>query len=263
MDYYQTLGIAKNANPDEIKKAYRKLASTHHPDKGGDTAKFQQIQAAYETLSDPQKRQQYDNPPPQGGGFPFGGMGGGGGFDMNDLFGQIFRQQHNTHQRQKQVFRTPVTVSLEDAYTGCSHILNIQTPTGVKTINLSVPKGLNHGDQMRYDTILDEATLIVEFRITPSLIFDRRGNDLICNHQISVLDLIVGTTFEFTTISGKILEVTVQPITQPFMQLKLAGEGMPIQGSTLYGDQIILLKPFIPAIINDDITQSILRSQQK
>ena len=53
MDYYETLGVNHTTTPDEIKKAYRKLASKHHPDKGGDTKKFQTIQKAYEVLSDP------------------------------------------------------------------------------------------------------------------------------------------------------------------------------------------------------------------
>ena len=61
-DHYATLGIQRGATPDEIKKAYRKMASAHHPDKGGNKEKFQEIQAAYETLSDDNKRQQYDNP---------------------------------------------------------------------------------------------------------------------------------------------------------------------------------------------------------
>jgi DnaJ-class molecular chaperone len=71
----------------------------------------------------------------------------------------------------------------------------------------------------------------------------------------------VGTTFEFTTISGKTLEVKVPPKTQPYMQLKIAGQGMPINGTTQYGDQIILIKPFIPDTINSEITESILRSK--
>ena len=82
MDHYQTLGVAKNATPDDIKKSYRKLASTHHPDKGGDTATFQKIEEAYRILSDPTQRQQYDNPMPQGN--PFGGFQGGG-FNFNGL----------------------------------------------------------------------------------------------------------------------------------------------------------------------------------
>ena len=67
MDHYTTLGVNKNASPEEIKKAYRKMAGIHQPDKGGDTAAFQDIQTAYETLSDPNKKQQYDQPTPQGG----------------------------------------------------------------------------------------------------------------------------------------------------------------------------------------------------
>ena len=60
MTYYDTLGISESASPDEIKKAYRKLANQHHPDKGGDTTKFQQIQSAYDILSDDNRRAQYD-----------------------------------------------------------------------------------------------------------------------------------------------------------------------------------------------------------
>jgi curved DNA-binding protein len=61
---YETLGVPKGASESEIKRAYRKLAGQHHPDKGGDTHKFQEIQSAYETLTDPVRRQQHDNPSP-------------------------------------------------------------------------------------------------------------------------------------------------------------------------------------------------------
>ena len=61
-NYYQILGVSPQATPEEIKHAYRRLASQHHPDKGGDTARFQEIQEAYAVLSDAAKRQQYDNP---------------------------------------------------------------------------------------------------------------------------------------------------------------------------------------------------------
>lgn len=63
-NYYQTLGVNKDATQDELKRAYRKLASQHHPDKGGNHSKFQEVEEAYRTLSDPQKRSMYDNPQP-------------------------------------------------------------------------------------------------------------------------------------------------------------------------------------------------------
>jgi DnaJ-class molecular chaperone len=266
MEHYQTLGVAKTATPDEIKKAYRKLASQNHPDKGGDTATFQKIQTAYDTLSDPQKRQQYDNPMPQGN--PFGGAPGGfnfnfNGHDLNDLFGQMFNQHHQRHPNQPHAYRTAVHLTLEQSYNGGSIPLKLQTPNGVHAVNIDIPKSVTDGGQMRYDNLIPNASLIVEFRVAPHLKFERKGVDLYCNQQVSVLDLIVGSTFEFTTISGKTLEVKIPPKTQPFMHLKIAGQGMPINGSTLFGDQIVLLKPFVPDIIDDEITQSILRSKTK
>jgi len=265
MDHYETLGVSKTATPDEIKKAYRKLASQHHPDKGGDTAMFQKIEEAYRILSDPEKKSQYDNPQ-QFGGFPEGfGTMFTGNFDPASIFAHMFSQRAGTPfgpRSNKQVFRTHVTVSLEDAYRGATHVLKLQTPMGQKIINVDIPKGLSDNSHLRYDNILDNNTsLIVEFKIAPNLKFERRGNDLYCNQKISILDLIVGTKINFQTISGKIFEVTVPPKTQPYLQLKIAGQGMPIPNSSLYGDQILLLKPYMPDIISDEITQSILRSK--
>ena len=263
MDHYSTLGVGKNATPDDIKKAYRKLASKHHPDKGGDTATFQKIQTAYDTLIDPNKRQQYENPMPQG--FPQqGGMPPG----FEHIFGQMFGggnpfdpfAQHR-QQPQQQVFRTTINISLEQAYYGGEQILKLQTPTNVHAITIQIPKGIQNGNQMRIDKVMDGASLVVDFKVENHLKYDRQGNDLICNHPISVLDLIIGTSFEFVTLSGKTLEVTVKPKTQPYIQLKLAGQGMPIHNTTRYGDQIILLKSFMPDIIDEQVINSI--NQQK
>jgi DnaJ-class molecular chaperone len=268
MDHYQTLGIAKNATPDDIKKSYRKLASKHHPDKGGDTATFQKIEEAYRILSDPAQRQQYDRPMPQGN--PFAGFQQApGGFnfnfngDINDLFGQMFNQHNQRHPNQPHAFRTSINITLEQSYTGGSQPLRLQTPNGTHAVNIEIPKSVTDGGQMRYENLIPNASLIVEFRVAPHLKFERRGMDLYCNQQVSILDLIVGEEFEFTTISGKTLMVRVPPKTQPYMHLKIAGEGMPIPNSSIFGDQILLLKPFVPAIIDDEITQSILRSKSK
>lgn len=265
IDHYSTLGVGKNANAEEIKKAYRKLAGKHHPDKGGDTATFQKIEEAYRILSDPHQRQQYDNPMTQGN--PFQGFPGGGfqfnmnGFNMDEIFGQMFRQHQNPFNQQN-TYRTTYWINLEQVYNGGEEVLKLQTPSGVHMVKINIPKGIYDGGQVRYEKVVDSSDLIVEYRIHNHLKFERKMNDLYANHSISILDLIVGTSFQFTTISGKTLEVTVAPKTQPYMHLKLSGHGLPIQGTNAYGDQIILLKPFMPDIIDSRITDSILLSKK-
>jgi curved DNA-binding protein len=264
MDHYQILGVSKDASPDEIKKSYRKLASVNHPDKGGDTATFQRIQAAYDVLSDPQQRQQYDMPP-EAQGFP--GFNGPGGFnfnvngmDMGDIFNQMFGGNNQNRQRpQKPVFRTVVSISLKQAYAGEQHPLTLHTQQGPVQVIINVPKGVDNGNQVRYDNLISDASLIVEFRVHPDLKFERRGQDLYSPFTISVLDLIVGTQVRFVTLSGKEFEVNIPANTQPFMQLKITGQGMPIPNTTQYGDQILLLKAIIPDKIDSRIVESILQ----
>ena len=251
MDYYSTLGVPRNADAKTIKTAYKKLASKHHPDKGGDEAQFKLVSEAYEVLSDPQKRQQHDNPSPFG---PQGFSQSNQPFYINDIFSDIFGQRR---QKRPPMYRTTIQVSLKQAYTGSSQAIEINSQEGKKVITIQVPKGVQSGQQLRVDNAIPNGMLIVDFIVQQDFNFEVRGNHLFCVHPISVLDLIVGTTFNFKTISDKTLRVTVQPGTQPDQQIKLAGQGMPTAGSGRYGDQIILLKPIIPAIIETEIVSAI------
>jgi len=251
MDYYSTLGVPRNADAKTIKTAYKKLASKHHPDKGGDEAQFKLVSEAYEVLSDPQKRQQHDNPSPFG---PQGFSQSNQPFDINDIFSDIFGQRR---QKRPPMYRTTIQVSLKQAYTGSSQAIEINSQEGKKVITIQVPKGVQSGQQLRVDNAIPNGMLIVDFIVQQDFNFEVRGNHLFCVHPISVLDLIVGTTFDFKTISDKTLRVTVQPGTQPDSQIKLTGQGMPTAGSGIYGNQIILLKPIIPAIIETEIVNVI------
>ena len=267
MEHYKTLGVDSNASPDDIKKAYRKMAGIHHPDKGGNTATFQKIQQAYETLSDPQKKQQYDNPNPFGGGMhSTGGMHGGfpggfqfhmNGFDMNDVFGQMFGQQRHP---QRPTYKTTLWVTLEQVYKGDEQTLQFNTNGENNVVNIQIPKGVDNGATLRYDNLIRDGVLIVEFRIHQHTKFQRHGFDLVTEHEISVLDLIVGVDIKFTTISGKTLEVKIKPKTQPNTTLRIPGEGLPTTYG--YGDQMILLKPVIPDMISDSVINSIILSRK-
>src|SRR6185436_680001 len=137
---YDTLGVPKNASADEIKKAYRKLAREHHPDaSGGDEARFKEIQGAYDVLSDPEKRQQYDAFGSENG--RPGGFGGGSGpqfadFDLSDLFGGIFgggaRQRGPVPERGPDV-EAHTTLSFDDALRGAEVRIPVEVETACRT----------------------------------------------------------------------------------------------------------------------------------
>jgi DnaJ-class molecular chaperone len=254
MDYYSVLGVTRNATQDEIKRAYKKLAMKTHPDRNsGDDTQFKKIQEAYETLGDPSKKQQYDNPQshPEFN-FNFGNP------DIADIFAHMFGGGGRRAHSQKQTYRTTLSVSLMDAYNGSSHILQVSTPSGNKVINVTVPAGVESGDTIRYDSAIDNAILVIQFNVLPDIRFDRKGTNLHTTRTVSTLELIVGTKFKITTIDNKVLEVKVAPGTQPNTQLRIPNAGMPDKLGG-YGDQIILLSSYTPDNINDELLSSIAK----
>ena len=171
-DYYNILGVSKNASQDDIKKAYRKLAHEHHPDKqGGNEAKFKEINEAYQVLSDSKKRQQYDQfgsaGPSMGsgqsggnpfGGFDFGGQGFGGGINMEDIFdmfsaggGSAFGGGGRTEARGRDL-AVELTVSLTDALLGAHKILEIEKENTCATC---MGSGAKPGSEIAKCTVCD------------------------------------------------------------------------------------------------------------
>ena len=260
MDHYKILGVDKNSSPDQIKQAYRKLASIHHPDKGGDTAKFQQIQSAYETLSDPEKKQQYDQPQHHSfSGFPGGFSFTHGGMNVEDIFGQMFGQQFGQRQQQHPTYKTVIAVTLEQVFNGGEQHLQFQTHAGNQIIRIDIPKGVENGQQLRYDKLIPNTVLIVEFRVHEHPKFQRKGLDLYAEVDISVLDLLVGTQVEFEVISGKKFTVTVPEKTQPNSSLRIQGQGLANSFAT--GDQYLLINAVMPDIIDNVVIQAILQTR--
>jgi DnaJ-class molecular chaperone len=150
-DYYDILGVAKTASADEVKRAFRKKAHELHPDKGGDAEAFKKVNEAYQTISDPEKRRQYDTFGAAGaqGGYPGGGFGGfeqgdfsfnGGGFGgFADIFSDMFGAAMANVQAE-------VEISVPQAVLGDSVDLRV----GDDRIKLTIPPGTQDGESMLF-----------------------------------------------------------------------------------------------------------------
>jgi curved DNA-binding protein len=255
-DHYSTLGISKDAGSEDIKRAYRKLASQHHPDKGGDKEKFQEIQAAYATLSDPEKRAQYDNPQPQfGGGFPPGFedifSAFGGGHPFGEMFGRRNQPLRN------KTLNIQTRISLEEAFHGKELIASVTLPSGKdQVINIKIPAGIHDNTTLRLAGMGDDTfaqvprgDIQLTIYITPHMTFQRQGDDLVRNIEINCVDAMLGKSIYVDSIDGKTLEVKINPGTQPGQILAAQGYGMPnINDPRFKGRMLIQVNITIPAL---------------
>lgn len=262
-DHYITLGVDKNATQDEIKKSYRKLASQHHPDKGGNTAKFQEIQTAYDILSDPEKRQQYDNPRPQ---FNFNQGGIPPGFE--DIFSSVFggnsffdNINRSRSQARNRTLSLQTQISLEEAFSGKEMMVNIKLPSGRdQTLEIKIPPGIRSDTTLRLSGVGDDSVpnaprgdihLVVS--IIPHPIFKREQDDLIMKLDISCFDAILGKTVQFETINGTLLETIIPPGIQQGQMLNVQGHGMPsVANYHMRGRLLIALNITIPITLTND-----------
>jgi curved DNA-binding protein len=251
-DHYKTLGVDRNASPDAIKKAYRQKASLYHPDKeGGSKVKFQEVEEAYRTLSDPGKRQQYDNPSPFGpGGHGFGRQETP--FDIDAIFSMFGARFHGGPQMQRRA-QMQLWITIEDVARGGPRTISVGSHHGTQAVEIEIPVGINDGDSVQYPGIGPGGMdLIITFRIHPNPKWQRQGQNLITDQLVSIWDLILGCELTIKDILGNNLSLTVTPNTQPGSILRLRGRGINDR-STGSGDLLIRVQAKIPNVIDPEL----------
>lgn len=263
MNHYEILGVDSKATSDEIKRAYRKLASQHHPDKGGDKTKFQEIQAAYDTLSDNSRRQQYDMQLNGFGGDPnirfhwhsadmghpdiaeiFRGFGFGG-----DPFSP-FRQQQRRNKDLRIEIPLPLVSTLEEQ----SKTVSVQTTNGHReTVEVKIPRGVTNGTQIKYSGLgdnlfntLPRGDLYVQFRVHDAEGFIANGVDLFQRINVNCLLAITGGDITVSGIDGKTFSLTLPAGTQPGMKFRLSSQGLYVLNSEQRGDLYVEVAITVP-----------------
>jgi len=262
-DLYQILGLPRTATADEIKRAYRRLASQHHPDRGGDTARFQELQQAYEVLGDPQRRAQYDRPQPH----MQENWGAAGGFqDIFDVFrrggnwGDFINQQRQTQRRGH--VRLELWIGLDDVARGGRRTVTIGTSTGVNAVDIEIPLAVDDGDHVQYAGLAPGGQdLVVTYRVTAHTVWTRSGLDLTMTKTLPVWDLILGSELKITDIHGAELTARVPAMTQPGTRLRLRDRGLrTAQGKT--GDVFVQIQASLPDTVAPEILAAIQQYRQ-
>jgi len=242
MTYYELLGVTEKATAEEIKRAYRKMASQHHPDKGGDKNKFQEIEQAYRTLSDNNQRQQYD--------MQRNGFGGNGvnhwhfssagmnhpdidaifkQFGFGDAFGG-FRQQQRRNKDLRIEIPVPLVATLEQQ----TKTISVATSNGERsTVEVTIPKGVTHGTNIKYTGLGDNlfntiprGDLYVQFNVHPAENFIVNNIDLYTPVSVNCLLAIAGGLARVTGLDGREFELTVPPGTQPNTRFRIHNQGL-------------------------------------
>ena len=282
-DYYKILGIGENASQDEIKKAYRKLAKEYHPDKhAGDKnaeEKFKDISDAYSILGNSEKRKKYDmfrrNPWAGQGGHNFQDAGPGGfrfdasgsGFDISDIFGNLFgsggRRRSgfsggfedlfggNTQTRtfKGRDLEARLTIGFNLAATGGETIIN--TANGRK-VKIKIPAGIENEKKIKISGQGEPAPqggqpgdLYVQISIAPHPEFERKGNDIYRTVKINMAEALLGKEVTVTTINGKQVKLKIPGGTSTGKTFRLSGLG--IQSKSGKGDFLVRVEVTVPS----------------
>lgn len=253
-DHYATLGIGRGASDAEIKRAYRRLASQHHPDKGGDTARFQAIEEAYRVLSDPSARQEYDNPRPQ---VHFSSAG----FNMDEIFnmfGTRFQQQ-----TRQPIANLQLWITLQDLANPGPRVIAVSSPYGQSQIEIQIPAGIRDGDSVRYPQVAPgKQDLVITYRIRADPLWHRDGDHVIQEHTIDVWQALIGSQIRVPTLRGTEIEMRVPAMTQPGTMLRVRGHGL-IDRNGRPGDMLVRIGLRLPDHVPESVLEAIRHTMPK
>lgn len=262
---YETLGVSRDASDADIKKAYRQLASKHHPDKGGDTAKFQEVQAAYDSLSDPVKRQQHDNPNPFNSGhhgFQYTNS------DVGDIFEHLFRNAGGFHQqaryqqpRKNKDLRVQLTVPLSSTLEEQKKTVSVKTTKGDSyTVDVDLPRGVSDGATVKYkqlgDNVIESLTrgdLYVIINVINDTPCQINGINLISQIEIDSIDAMLGLDKVVQGIGDREYLVKIPAGVQPNAKFALKGQGLYHMQADTPGDLIVDVKIVTPTLTPEQL----------
>lgn len=263
MDYYQTLGVPRNASDSDLKKAYKKASMQHHPDRGGDENKFKEINEAYSTLKDPHKRGMYDHQQNGGGqGFNFNTSNMGGGHPFEDIFAQAMGGR--MHRPSNPDIRIKIRLSLDEVLTGKKINATYRLRTGQESsVNLDIPPGIHHGDTMKFPNLGDNSipgprgNLFVEIHIEHKNNWIRNGNDLKTIINVNCLELITGTKITVNTLNNKSIDLTIPKGTKNGTTFSAHGYGVPDVRTGNKGKLLMTIEAIIPQNLKEEQVQRI------
>lgn len=256
-DYYQTLGVSREATTDDIKKSYRKLAAQHHPDRGGSTEQFQEIQEAYSVLSDPAQRARHDAS--TGTQDPFGGAG----FNFESVFDMFNMRFNQPHVNRRTQMRLTLWLTIQDVFAGGRRPVSIGTAHGNIVAEIDIPAGIQDGETLHYPNIGPAgADIFVTFRHHLNPLWKVDGANVITEQQVGLWDCILGTQVMLRGLAGEPLTLTIPANTHPSSTLRLRGQGLPIRnGIGTRGDMFVKIKVVMPDKISEELL-SVIKSER-
>ena len=261
-DYYETLGLARGAAPEAVKRAYRKQARKYHPDVSKEPnaeEKFKEVQEAYEVLRDAEKRAAYDQlgpnfrsgqqfrPPPdwaQRFGAGAGHAGGQRFSDINgfsDFFSSLFGAAAGGAPQQESA-GGHIDVSVEEAFKGTRRRVTISENGRERAVDVQIPAGVTDGQALRISGLGGRGPLLIRVKLRPHPIFALQGKDVEVDLPLAPWEAALGAKVAVPTLGGTV-ELTIRPGAQTGQKLRLRGRGFPGAPS---GDQFVNIKLVTP-----------------